>query len=354
MAGSNAFPTSSHISSIVVSLSVTSTTSSTVSRLVAVSSTVSTTASDFTASSNSILSPGAEAGVGIGAASAVIILVALLLLFFRRRRRPGGRLLGQERHSPAPMDTIPEMETKANVHEISGKPALNPVINVLSKELSNEPPLLENNAAENDSYIVGNLPQAQQDLESVRRNLAEADGAPIRQDGLLQMHEFDSLMSVHGESGTGSAYQDSGAPPEAPGYSAQEIEATSFRPAVVHEMPNNLPSRASIQAQVSDVGPQDILKEGYEAPSPQNQVAQSPVNSKLITRKILPLSLAEDAQSGSARESSGSSRLDILRTRIDKVREEKERLTRLQELEYLEAELQREIMDEQRKELGTG
>jgi hypothetical protein len=52
--------------------------------------------------------------------------------------------------------------------------------------------------------------------------------------------------------------------------------------------------------------------------------------------------------------SSGSSKLEILRTRVNKAREEKERLARLQELDYLEAEWQREIMQEQRKEFGVG
>lgn len=135
---------------------------------------------------------------------------------------------------------------------------------------------------------------------------------------------------------------------------AQEMQATSFHPPVVHEMPKDLSSPASSQAQASEADPQDVPK-GGAPPRLQTRVAHPADTSKAITHKTHPSSLSQDAQSlDLATGSSRPSRLDILHTRIDKVRGEKERLARLQELDYLEAELQREIMDEQRKELGTG
>jgi hypothetical protein len=51
--------------------------------------------------------------------------------------------------------------------------------------------------------------------------------------------------------------------------------------------------------------------------------------------------------------SGGDEKLDILRQRIDRVREDKGRLEKIQQLKDLEAELQREIMAEQRR-MGGG
>ncbi len=245
------------------------------------------------------------------------------------------------------------METNANIHEISSKPVSNSAIHVLSEKLATEPPSWKNNAVEKDSTIVRHLPKLQGDLDTAKQNLAEADVAAIGQANPL-MHELDGLTPLRGESGTTAAHQVPAAATEASGDSAQEMPAAPFYLAVAHEMANTTRRPVPPPAQDSSVHPQAVPKGGHAAPGPQTQAAQSPVVSEAPTGESLPLSPSGDAQSSHpAAEGSASSRLDILRTRIDRVREEKERLARLQELEHLEAELQREIMDEQRREFGT-
>lgn len=49
---------------------------------------------------------------------------------------------------------------------------------------------------------------------------------------------------------------------------------------------------------------------------------------------------------------SGQSKLDILQQRMERVRAEKERLTKVGELEQMEAALQQEMMAELKKERG--
>jgi hypothetical protein len=49
----------------------------------------------------------------------------------------------------------------------------------------------------------------------------------------------------------------------------------------------------------------------------------------------------------------GSSKMDELRAKRDKIRVEKERLLKLQELDELEASVQREMLEEQRKARGN-
>jgi hypothetical protein len=246
------------------------------------------------------------------------------------------------------------LETRANVHEIFGKPASNSVVHVLLHELSNEQPLRNSNAAEADSHPFGHLPEVERDPNSVRQRHGEADGSASSQASAPQMHELDISSSFRGESRVGGAYQVSGAISEEPSDSTQETQATYFRPPVAHETLNDLCRPASSQAQVSEVDPQAVPKGGYIVHRPQIHAAELAITPKAIKRKALPLPLSEGTQSSDpATGSSRYSKIDILHTQIDKVREEKERLVRLQELHYQEAELQREIMNEQRKELSA-
>jgi hypothetical protein len=293
---------------------------------------------------NSALSGSAKAGIGIGVAAAIIIVAGLLLLFFRWRRRTIGKLLNKEMNSPKSMDHEPKLETNADVQEIFGMPTSNPVVHVLPNELANELPLRNNNAAEANSHPIGYLPQ---DTNSVQ-HLAEADGSAARRVSIPQERELDSPTSFSHNISVATAYRVSKVILEEGDSSAEEIQAAS-------SMTKDLCHLTPSQAQISKTDPQAVPTRGYSSRGPQMHDAVLSVTPKAIKREILPLCISESTQSSDSVKSGRMfSRLDVLRTQIDKVREEKERLVRLQELDFLEAELQQEIMDEQRKESRVG
>jgi hypothetical protein len=92
----------------------------------------------------------------------------------------------------------------------------------------------------------------------------------------------------------------------------------------------------------SEAGFQDKSSPLSGAISPQNE---SPLPEPLTGLRLPGPSAASGA-------SNDETKLSILQSRIDKVRVEKERLTRLQVLEQMEMDLQGEILAEQRRTMG--
>lgn len=143
------------------------------------------------------------------------------------------------------------------------------------------------------------------------------------------------------------------------------------------EMPTQF-NKHELSATYSPVSPGAVGSYGSISPD-QFELASDPIIPELEAREQKPLkrkplppqspilqsssianadSIAQgSANSGEGRATSpevagGSSRLDILQQRMERVRAEKERLAKVQELEEMEATLQEEIMAELRKEHG--
>jgi len=84
------------------------------------------------------------------------------------------------------------------------------------------------------------------------------------------------------------------------------------------------------------------------------QASEAPSSTSSII-KSSSLSSSGPTTSTAPKATPHISTLETLQAKLDRIRIEKERLTKLQELEDMEAELQREIAEEQtRQKLGAG
>jgi hypothetical protein len=85
---------------------------------------------------------------------------------------------------------------------------------------------------------------------------------------------------------------------------------------------------------------------------PAEPIQQKPLPTQSSVPRFSRTSLPESlpASSAAGRASIGPSKVDILQERLERVRAEKNRLSKLQQLEEMEAALQQEVMAELKKE----
>ncbi len=110
--------------------------------------------------------------------------------------------------------------------------------------------------------------------------------------------------------------------------------------------------------------PQCQEKQTYSQPFPYlagpdgdfNVSDTNPVNSQSISSPAPSIASHDSGSTMIADSASGSaiSRMDALQAKMKKIRAEKQRLPKLQGLEEAEAEVQREIMRERRRQMEGG
>ncbi|KAH8685563.1 hypothetical protein BGZ60DRAFT_395463 [Tricladium varicosporioides] len=182
-----------------------------------------------------------------------------------------------------------------------------------------------------------------------RRKAGLAAKTSGNQDGLPGMAEMGTPANVHEIGATrGQSVKKSGVvmPPELGGDDqSKKPEST---------MPPELGVTAEIT--VSELPAESAIpREGISTPTQKTDSNLPP--AEIVFGQFAKPGADETASrvSGSSDNAAGSSqKLDYLKEKMDKIRAEKERLQKLQELDELEAAVQKEIMDEQRKTLGSG
>jgi len=118
-----------------------------------------------------------------------------------------------------------------------------------------------------------------------------------------------------------------------------DLQSRELDPNQVPPQTFSQPYQPNYEAFGSDVGKGDDATEVVA-------VQHEPDSSRIASPTVL--SDTDLSTSGS------SSRMDELRAKRDKIRAEKQRLLKLQELDEMEAAVQREIQEEQRKSTGKG
>lgn len=239
------------------------------------------------------LSTGAKAGIAIGVILAVVV-IALAAFFLLRRRRQSKK--------NAPVDDLPsqpELPTQANTHEIEGR-GKSPI-----PELWHKQPNLEDVA-----ILPYELPSPPEKHEMGEESAVQRRALPTS----ANKHEMGALTNI-----------------------TELPNATPSQPQEKQTYSQPFPYLAGPDDDfhVSDTNPVDNQAISPPAPS----IASHDWGSTMVT----------DSASGSA-----ILRMDALQAKMNKIRAEKQRLAKLQELEEAEAEVQREIMEERRRQMEGG
>lgn len=139
---------------------------------------------------------------------------------------------------------------------------------------------------------------------------------------------------------------------QSPAWDSGQVQEPAFRPLNLpeHELDAHAGTEASLQS-----------PDSHSNPLPQQTFSQpfesfEPVFTELSSTQHEPVSLGAASQtilSDTSTAEGGSSQIDTLRAKREKIRVEKERLLKLQELDEMEAIVNREIMEEERTR-GTG
>lgn len=108
-------------------------------------------------------------------------------------------------------------------------------------------------------------------------------------------------------------------PDDIRGYNHSPDDGRGYIPSPTHELPNSASARQYAEAD----------------------------SSPIFRKEVPPPSVGTAASRGS--RSDADQKLDILKSRLEMVRSDKERLSKLRDLDELERELKEEIMTEQRK-----
>jgi hypothetical protein len=260
--------------------------------------------------SNEGFNTGAKAGVGVSAALVAIIAILGIWFCLRQRRRR------REQRAQHDLEITParehELGTSANTHEIDGKNAGN--VAVAKKKFP-----FNENVAELSTPVTGekSLRKAGVLEKPPLPEMGSTEKAIVRKDvaAVPELHaqpDVHEMPAVAAATNVGSDWEQLG---------ASELDS---EPAMIYHNASELPVSSHSQAALASplslmafVGPGS--SSSITAVHSTNTAAGAPVEDKL----------------------------DILRQRIDRVREDKERLEKIQQLKDLEAELQREIMAEQ-------
>ncbi|KFZ11322.1 hypothetical protein V502_07601 [Pseudogymnoascus sp. VKM F-4520 (FW-2644)] len=239
------------------------------------------------------LSTGAKAGIAIGAVG--VLLIALLVAFLVRRRR---------HRVSKNNDELPDKE---------------PTHTIARQELS---------TAANDL-----------ELESPK-----GDGQPVE---VMQRSELPTPANKHELEHSVTA-----AELQRPAWDSGPVQEPASGP--LYQLEHELDAHAGTEAPLQ--GP-----DSHSHPLPQQTFSQpfessEPVFTELSSTQHESVSLGASSQSilsDTSTAEGGSSQIDTLRAKREKIRVEKERLLKLQELDEMEARVDREIIEEERAR-GTG
>jgi Eukaryotic aspartyl protease len=316
------------------------------------------------------ISGGAIAGIVVGVL-AVLAAIGILAFFCFRRRRA---LRQKPSHA-----TEPPAETKT--HEVPGKDN-----EVEKKEhhlvQGGVIDLTKDKLPKTDTReVVASDRAVDEDTLLAQDQRHEPPQATVGTGAADQPRELESQAQTNREELSGSGEH----PVEAPSatYSPAYGEATDLPPEIEGQTQRSVQellgsSQHPVEAPSATYSPAHDGIDSYGAISPgqfevvgvpelaaepsgrlsqsQPQNAVSPVSRSSISESVQSgpsnpeAGRAVSSDAGGA--SSGPSRLDILQQRMDRVRVEKERLSKLQELEEMEAALQKDIMAELKKEHG--
>lgn len=237
------------------------------------------------------LTSGAKAGIGVGVAIGALVAI-LVVLFYVGQRKKRQRELETTRTTATNQGH--ELITVANTHEMGGEMGSNFLVVNIKPERGIEEP------------------QAQEGPAAIE--LGEKSDPPVK----MHVPSNDYTTDVRSELEVSHA---------------RELDSRTVQKQIaeLHSQPSE--SRS----------PSTILR---HTQLPTANTSQDP---EQIDHEQAPPSTASPSPSPS---SEAENRLDVLRQRIERVREDKERLERIQQLKDLEAELQREILAEQRKTTG--
>ena len=264
------------------------------------------------------LSTGAKAGIAIGAVGA--LLIALLVAFLVRRRRHRVSENNDVYNAPETKEIGPSIP-------LGGWPRPHTGV----QELPDKEPT---SARQELSTSANDL-----ELESPK-----GDGKPVE---VMQRSELPTPANKHELESSVTA-----AGLQSPAWDSGQVQEPAFRPLNLpeHELDAHAGTEASLQS-----------PDSHSNPLPQQTFSQpfesfEPVFTELSSTQHEPVSLGASSQSilsDTSTAEGGSSQIDTLRAKREKIRVEKERLLKLQELDEMEAIVNREIMEEERAR-GTG
>jgi Eukaryotic aspartyl protease len=274
------------------------------------------------------ISAGAIAGIVISILIALCV-IGFLAFVFLRRRRGAHRAPVDETETPP---TINTHEVPGKDHEVEPKEMETNALEVLGKDHDVEQSVTENSTRE----IPGEDYEAEKNELPTHNNkheLAEGGVGDIRT-FLPHEVENEAQQSKHELSGS--------------------VEDLAEAPSATYSPAGELDSYGAISpdqfavASVPELAAEPIARKPISTQSPVSHISSSS-----ISESILPSQSTSETAGASRPEartsSSVPSRLEILQERIERVRAEKERLAKVQELEEMELALKQEIMEELRR-----
>jgi hypothetical protein len=309
------------------------------------------------------ISGGAIAGIVIGVL-VVLAAVGIFAFICFRRRRAITQALG---HVLEPATEAKTHEVPGKDHEIEKKEFHVVQANVIDLAKGDVPKADTREVPESDNAIdhrthqpsqvavvtepVGQPRELEDQAQHSREELSGSGEYPVEAPSATYSPDYAGAMDLPPEIEGEPQHNIQ----ELLGSSQHPVEAPSATYSPAHDEGDSYGAISSGQFEV--VGVPELAAEPTERislPPPQNAI--SLVSRSSISESLLPgpsNPQAGGASSSDARSvSSGPSKLDILQNRIERVRAEKERLSKLQELEGMEAALQQEIMAELKKEHG--
>lgn len=322
-------------------------------------------------STSTHISGGAIAGIIIGVLAILAAVIGVVVLIFFQRRRAARQTLVPPQDPPTEIKTH---EVPGKAHEVEKKEyqlvqggvidlTKNELPKTDTREVYESDRATEENGKSAHHYTDGQ-PQLDIATEPAVSPLELESQAQNTRGELTGSDEYpvEAPPTAHSPAYTGAT----DLPPEIQGQpqnntleilgsSQHPVEAPSATYSPAHDGGDSYGALSPNQFEVVGV-PELAAEPTKRASLPPPQSSISPVSRSSISESMLPGSShldAGDAGSSDARSvSSGPSKLDILQERIERVRAEKERLSKLQELEGMEAALQQEIMAELKKEHG--
>ena len=261
----------------------------------------------------------------MGVALAVAIVICLIWLIFRRRRTQREEKVRRDAenggaNSP---EKGPEMMTAANTHEMEGKPATDPQVAEVEGQIS----------------VKGAKGAKGEELDSTHVSPIAPGGVSIDRNatggaGELEAHRSQILPELGSQ------------------------DRATVRKALPLEMQTQ--SNVHEMATATNVGSdwERLHPSELDSKAIDKSIPKPPVPIAASTAPLSPSAKSQQKEptvepsTGTPVVSSadyGSDELEALQRRMEQVRADKERLERIQQLKDLEAELQRDIMAEQKR-----
>lgn len=314
------------------------------------------------------LSTGAKAGIAVGVIG--VVLIALIALFLLWRRKRGNA------QSKNALSEEPDLPPSYLAPELPAEEATHPTYKKEVSTTANDLELMGDTKLMAEKAVQGKEPATQvetspmvAELQSPASDRNQISMQPSSQVYPPDSHELKPAIEklTHTEELATPANTHELSPTvTSPEMQTTELATrandheldTSSAPAEQQSLARNesrvqqILGQSNLPPAVAELPPKQTFSQPFSTPTDPYIVSPLEGEGTNMPHEQASSTSSPNMPSGQNTSAGGSSRMDELHAKRDKIRLEKERLLKLQELDDLEASVQKEILEEARRERG--